>query len=385
MLDINLFREEKGKDPEIIRESQRRRFASVDLVDEVINLDKEWRQRQFEVEGLRSEFNKLNKQVAKLKISGGDASEVIQQAEKNKQDAADKEKEVGDAYAKLKEKLVKVGNLVPDSVPVSNDEADNPVIKDCGEKPVFAPGQKVLNHVDLVEKTFIANNKRGAKIAGGRGYFLRGDGVLLNQALISFGLAHLRKRGYTALQPPFIMRKEVMAKSAQLSEFDEQLYKVTGKGKDKDVTGEGDGKYLIATAEQPLCAYHMDEWIPTPELPIKYAGYSTCFRTEAGSHGRDQLGLFRVHQFEKIEQFCVTSPDENKSWEMLEEMMKNSEEFYQASNEETKYVHMLNSTLTATERTICCILENYQREDRVEVPQVLLPFMDGVTYLPFRT
>ncbi|KAG2278589.1 hypothetical protein Bca52824_061144 [Brassica carinata] len=440
MLDINLFREEKGKDPEIIRESQRRRFASVDLVDEVINLDKEWRQRQFEVEGLRSEFNKLNKQVAKLKISGGDASEVIQQAEKNKQDAADKEKEVGDAYAKLKEKLVKVGNLVPDSVPVSNDEADNPVIKDCGEKPVFAPGQKVLNHVDLVEKTFIANNKRGAKIAGGRGYFLRGDGVLLNQALISFGLAHLRKRGYTALQPPFIMRKEVMAKSAQLSEFDEQLYKVF-----EHVTGEGDGKYLIATAEQPLCAYHMDEWIPTPELPIKYAGYSTCFRTEAGSHGRDQLGLFRVHQFEKIEQFCVTSPDENKSWEMLEEMMKNSEEFYQAlklpyrvveivsgalndaaakkydlegwfpasgtyrelvscsnctdyqarrleirygrkkSNEETKYVHMLNSTLTATERTICCILENYQREDRVEVPQVLLPFMDGVTYLPFRT
>ncbi|KAF3504153.1 hypothetical protein F2Q69_00039778 [Brassica cretica] len=416
MLDINLFREEKGKDPEIIRESQRRRFASVDLVDEVINLDKEWRQRQFEVEGLRSEFNKLNKQVAKLKISGGDASEVIQQAEKNKQDAADKEK-----------------------------EADNPVIKDCGEKPVFAPGQKVLNHVDLVEKTFIANNKRGAKIAGGRGYFLRGDGVLLNQALINFGLAHLRKRGYTALQPPFIMRKEVMAKSAQLSEFDEQLYKVTGKGKDKDVTGEGDGKYLIATAEQPLCAYHMDEWIPTTELPIKYAGYSTCFRTEAGSHGRDQLGLFRVHQFEKIEQFCITSPDENKSWEMLEEMMKNSEEFYQAlklpyrvveivsgalndaaakkydlegwfpasgtyrelvscsnctdyqarrleirygrkkSNEETKYVHMLNSTLTATERTICCILENYQREDRVEVPQVLLPFMDGVTYLPFRT
>ncbi|KAH0856195.1 hypothetical protein HID58_084456 [Brassica napus] len=423
MLDINLFREEKGNDPEIIRESQRRRFASVDLVDEVINLDKEWRQRQFEVEGLRSEFNKLNKQVAKLKISGGDASEVIQQAEKNKQDAADKEKEVVE-----------------------------------GEKPVFAPGQKVLNHVDLVEKTFIANNKRGAKIAGGRGYFLRGDGVLLNQALINFGLKFLKDRdlGYTALQPPFFMRKEVMAKCAQLKEFDEELYKVTGKGKDKDITGEGDGKdynkatgekddkYLIATAEQPLCAYHMDEWIPTTELPIRYAGYSTCFRTEAGSHGRDQLGLFRVHQFEKIEQFCLTSPDENKSWEMLEEMMKNSEEFYQAlklpyrvveivsgalndaaakkydlegwfpasgtyrelvscsnctdyqarrleirygqkkSNEQAKYVHMLNSTLTATERTICCILENYQREDGVEVPEALLPFMDGVKFLPFK-
>ncbi|CAG7860064.1 unnamed protein product [Brassica rapa] len=445
MLDINLFREEKGNDPEIIRESQRRRFADVGLVDEVINLDKEWRQRQFEVDGLRTEFNKLNKQVAKLKISGADASEVIQQAEKNKQDAADKEKEVGDAYAKLKEKLVKVGNLVPDSVPVSNDEADNPVVKVWGEKPVFAPGQKVMNHVDLVEKTFIADNRRGAEIAGGRGYFLRGHGVLLNQALINFGLQFLRKRKFTPFQPPFLMRKDVMAKSAQLSEFDEQLYKVTGKGKDKDVTGEGDGKYLIATAEQPLCAYHMDEWIPLKEVPIRYAGYSTCFRTEAGSHGRDQLGLFRVHQFEKIEQFCITSPNENDSWEMLEDMMKNSEEFYKElnlpyrvveivsgalndaaakkydlegwfpasgtyrelvscsnctdyqarrleirygqkkSNEETKYVHMLNSTLTATERTICCILENYQRENGVEVPEVLKPFMDGVTYLPFNS
>ncbi|KAJ0253124.1 hypothetical protein HA466_0122030 [Hirschfeldia incana] len=459
MLDINLFREEKGNDPEIIRESQRRRFASVDLVDEIINLDKEWRQRQFEVDALRTEFNKLNKQVAKLKISGGDASEVIQQAEKKKQDAADKEKEVGDAFDELKEKLKKVGNLVPDSVPVSNNEADNPVVKVWGKKPVFAPGQKVMNHVDLVEKTFIADTKRGAKIAGGRGYFLRGDGVLLNQALINFGIDFLKKREFTALQPPFFMSKDVMAKSAQLEEFDRELYKVTGKGKDKDVTGEDlnqatgkrddedlhkDYKYLIATAEQPLCAYHMDEWIPPSELPIKYAGNSTCFRTEAGSHGRDQLGIFRVHQFEKIEQFCITSPNENKSWEMLEEMMNNSADFYQElklpyrvveivsgalndaaakkydlegwfpasgtyrelvscsnctdyqarrlntrygqkkSNEHKKqYVHMLNSTLTATERTICCILENYQREDGVEVPKVLQKYMGGVKFVPF--
>ncbi|WZZ12181.1 hypothetical protein YC2023_105270 [Brassica napus] len=170
----------KRRGTEIIRESQRRRLASVDFVDEIIKLDKEWRQRQFEVDALRTEFNKLNKQVAKLKISGGDASELIQQAEKNKQDALKKEKEVGDAYAKLKEDLVKVGNLVPDSVPVNN-----PVIKIWGEKPVFAPGKKVMNHVDLVENTFIADTKRGAEIAGGRGYFLRGHGVLLNHKLLS--------------------------------------------------------------------------------------------------------------------------------------------------------------------------------------------------------
>ncbi|KAH0908595.1 hypothetical protein HID58_031916, partial [Brassica napus] len=169
----NFMQQYKRRGTEIIRESQRRRLASVDFVDEIIKLDKEWRQRQFEVDALRTEFNKLNKQVAKLKISGGDASELIQQAEKNKQDALKKEKEVGDAYAKLKEDLVKVGNLVPDSVPVSNDE------------PVFAPGKKVMNHVDLVENTFIADTKRGAEIAGGRGYFLRGHGVLLNHKLLS--------------------------------------------------------------------------------------------------------------------------------------------------------------------------------------------------------
>ncbi|KAH0843449.1 hypothetical protein HID58_090549 [Brassica napus] len=409
MLDINLFREEKGNNPEIIRESQRRRFASVEVVDEIIRLDKEWRQRQFEVDNFRKEFNKLNKQVAKLKISGADASEVIQQTEKNKRDATEKEAEVREAYAALKAKLETVGNLIHDSVPVDNDEANNAVNDVWGEKLVASPGFKLKNHVDLVELLDIADTKRGAEIAGARGFFLKGDGLLLNQALINFGLTFLKKRGFTGLQPPFFMRKDVMAKCAQLAQFDEELYKVTGEGDDK------------------------------------YAGYSSCFRKEAGSHGRDTLGIFRVHQFEKIEQFCITSPNDNESWKMLDEMMQNSKDFYQElklpyrivtivsgalndaaakkydleawfpssetyrelvscsnctdyqarrleirygqkkSNEQAKqYVHMLNSTLTATERTICCILENYQRENGVEIPEVLQPFMGGETFLPFK-
>ncbi|CAN6876991.1 unnamed protein product [Brassica oleracea] len=435
MLDINLFREEKGNNPEIIRDSQRKRFASVDLVDEIIELDKEWRQRQFEVDNLRKELNKLNKQIAKLKISGADATELIQQTEKNKEDYSTKEKEVGEACDVLKDKLKEVGNLIDDSVPVFEDEKDNPVIDFWGEKRVASPGQKLKNHVDLVELLDIVDTKRGAEIAGGRGFFLKGDGVLLNQALISFGLDFLKNREFTLLQPPFFMRKEVMAKCAQLAQHDEQLYKVTGGG---------DDKYLIATAEQPLCAYHMDEWIDPKELPIKYAGYSTCFRKEAGSHGRDSRGIFRVHQFEKIEQFCITSPNDNASWKMMEEMMENSKKFYQelkipyrvvsivsgALNDaaakkydleawfpssetyrelvscsnctdyqarrldirydqkkernEQQYVHMLNSTLTATERTLCCILENYQREDRVDIPEALQRFMGGRTFLPFK-
>ncbi|CAH9145164.1 unnamed protein product [Cuscuta epithymum] len=435
MLDPNLFREDKGFNPEVIRESQRRRFADPAVVDEVIHLDKEWRERQFELDNLRKEFNKINKEVAKLKIAKQDASELIKSTEENKKLTAKKEEEVQVARAELYTKLESIGNLVHDSVPVSNNEDNNAFIRHWGDKRT-EPGLK--NHVELVKLLGIADLEKGANVAGGRGYYLKDDGVDLNQALISFALRFLKRRGYSRLQTPFFMRQDIMGKCAQLAQFDEELYKVTGEGEDK---------YLIATAEQPLCAYHMDDWIHPSELPLRYAGYSSCFRKEAGSHGRDTLGIFRVHQFEKVEQFCITSPNENDSWDMHEEMLKNSEDFFQQlkipyqvvsivsgalndaaakkydlegwfpasatyrelvscsnctdyqsrkleirygqkkGNEHSakQYVHLLNSTLTATERTLCCILENYQREDGVEVPEVLQPFMDGVTFLPFKS
>ncbi|CAN1219348.1 Serine--tRNA ligase, cytoplasmic [Linum perenne] len=350
MLDINLFREDKGNNPEIIRQSQRFRFANVEIVDEIIKLDKEWRQRQFELDNLRKDFNKINKQVAKLKI------------------------------------------------------ADNKMIRNWGEKRT---GMKFKSHVDLVELLGIADLKK----AGSRGYYLKGDGVLLNQALINYGLAFLRQRKYTPLQTPFFMTKDIMAKCAQLAQFDEELYKVTGEGEDK---------YLIATAEQPLCAYHIDDWIHPTELPIRYVGYSSCFRKEAGSHGRDTLGIFRVHQFEKLEQpkqlnlpyqvIAIVSGALNdaaaKKFD-LEAWFPGSSTYrelvscsnctdYQSrrleirygqkkSNEAAKqYVHLLNSTLTATERTMCCILENYQKEDGVEIPEVLRPYMGGISFMPFQ-
>ncbi|KAH0754180.1 hypothetical protein KY290_024450 [Solanum tuberosum] len=428
MLDINLFR----KNPEIIRESQRRRFGDVTLVDQVIQLDKEWRHRQFELDNLRKDFKKISREVARLKNSGEDASQNIKDTAKNKQQIEKKEAEVQEVRAALYSKMEIIGNLVHDSVPISNDEANNVIVRSWGEKRTE---KSLKNHVDLVKDLGIADIAKGANVAGGRGYYLKGAGVRLNQALINFALDFLEKRGYTPLQTPFFMRKDIMAKCAQLAQFDEELYKVTG---------EGDDKYLIATAEQPLCAYHLDDWIHPSQLPLRYAGYSTCFRKEAGSHGRDTLGIFRVHQFEKVEQVCLTSPNGNDSWDMHEEMIKNSEEFFQqlklpyqivaivsgalndaaakkydlegwypASstyrelvscsnctdyqskkleirfgqkvNEQTKqYVHLLNSTLTATERTMCCILENYQTEDGVEIPEVLQPYMGGKTFMPFQ-
>lgn len=237
----------------------------------------------------------------------------------------------------------------------------------------------------------------------------------MNQALINYGLQFLAEKGYTPLQCPQFMLKDLMGKTAQLDAFDDELYKVVDGDSQND-------KYLIATSEQPISAFHSDEWLQAKELPIQYAGYSSCYRREAGAHGRDAWGIFRVHQFEKIEQFCLTDPE--KSWDMFETMFTNSEEFYkslglpyrvvaivsgalnnaaskkydleawfpfqgeykelvscsnctdyqsrgleirfgtkQQTDTKKKYVHALNSTLCATERALCCILENYQTEE----------------------
>ncbi|KAG0620060.1 hypothetical protein M758_4G186000 [Ceratodon purpureus] len=329
MLDILLFREERGNDPERIRESQRRRHKSVELVDEVIRLDKEWRQRQYETDNIRKEVNKVQDGIKKKKMAKEDPAELLAEKGRLEEAKAAKEKEAADCKAAMEASLRLVGNLVHDSVPVSDNEDNNLVVRTFGTRREEAG---LLNHVDLVDRLGIVELEAGTDVAGGRGYFLKQYGVMLNQALINFGLQFLVKRGYTLLQTPFFMRQEVMAECAQLAQFDEELYKVTG---------EGDDKYLIATAEQPLCALHRGSWMDPKTLPIKYAGYSTCFRKEAGSHGRDTLGIFRVHQFEKVEQFCITSPNDEDSWEVLEEMMKNSEEFYQQVLMFTKFTRLV--------------------------------------------
>ncbi|KAL6553562.1 hypothetical protein OROGR_007404 [Orobanche gracilis] len=426
MLDINLFREEKGNNPEIIRESQRRRFASVGIVDEIIHLDKEWRQGQFELEQLRKDFNRINREVAKLRTSGEDASSMIRNSEEIKDSTAKKALQVDELHSTLLSKLELVGNLVHDSVPVSNAEVNNVVVRAWGEKRT-EPNLK--NHVELVELLEIVDLKKGEMIGGKGGVFLKDDGIDLNQALINFGLDFLEERGFQLRQPPMFMTNYIMGKRAQ---FDKELYKVTG---------DGDDKYLIAAAEQPLCAYHIDDWIHPTKLPLRYVGYSTCFRKGASC---DTLGIFNANQFQEVVQLCITGPNGNDSWDMHEEMIKNSEEFFQMlklpyrivpivsgavngaasktydleawfpasntyrelvscsnctdyqsrkleirfgqkSHQQTKqYCHLLNSALTDTHRTMCCILENYQREGGVEVPEVLQPYMDGIEFIPFQ-
>jgi seryl-tRNA synthetase len=314
------------------------------------------------------------------------------------------------------------GNLVHESVPVSKDEKDNIVVREWGNPAESA----TYHHSEILQKLGMYNTEKGRKITGHRGYYLTGDGVYLNQALIQYGLSFLHQKDYTPLQTPFMMTAKSMRKTAQLSEFNELLYSVEGDSSTKK-------KYLIATSEQPISCYHEGEWINKKRLPLRYSGYSTCFRKEAGSHGKDLRGLFRVHQFEKVEQFCICAPD--KSWEMHEEMLKSSEEFLQALNipyrvvcivsgelnnaaakkydiegwfpntqeyrelvscsnctdyqsrkllvryghkekgKKAEFVHMLNCTLCATERLMCCIAENCQTETGIDIPEVLWKYM----------
>lgn len=182
-------------------------------------------------------------------------------------------------------------------VPISKDEVHNVVYSKWGKPSDLVVDGKSLGHLhhhEIMQCLDMVEFERGQKISGHRGYFLKGVGVLLNQALINYGLTFLSSKEYTPLQPPFFMKSSLMTETCQLSDFEENLYKVVGQSAD-------DPMYLVATSEQPISAMHRGEWIDAADLPIRYAGVSSCFRKEAGAHGKDVWGIFRVHQFEKVE------------------------------------------------------------------------------------
>jgi len=454
-LDIGLLR----RDAKLVEQSQIERYKDPKIVQRVLALDQEWKQAISKLDLLRKESRKVSVSVGdimknarkeKRKPNAEELSTVnALKARKKEMDEEQhtvtiKERELKDARDRL---LSTIGNIVHSSgegniVPISdNEEKDNRVIKSVGALR-RNPNQTLRHHHELLWMIGGYEPDRGVNVCGHRGYFLTGPAVLLNMALQNYGVQFLMKKKYSPVYPPFFMEKSQMAKTAQLEDFDEALYHVTGENGDSE-------KYLIATSEQPISCMHEKEWLQPSELPIKYAGISTCFRKEAGSHGRDAWGIFRVHQFDKVEQFVYCAPSE--SWAFHEEMLQTSEAFYtslglpyrvvsivsghlnnaaaakydlegwfptleryrelvSASNctdyqsiametrfghtgkgkkRETReaaqkeYVHMLNATLVATTRTICAILENHQTDDGVVVPEVLRPYMGGMDFMPF--
>lgn len=460
-LDLHLLRTPEGI--ALVKESQRRRSSdsfdramlcrdetepalkcrnsNVDLVDEVAAMDTQWRKLRHDRDLLKKEYNSIDKEIGKIKKlarNGGEDTSAVLIAKAQQLDSEIKQKDQEETRLKttLDTKFLSIANLVHEDVPVNTNEDFNKVVTEWG---VCSTPAEALNHHDLLLRIDGYISQKGADIAGHRGYFLKGVGVRLNQALINYSIDFLAKKGFTEVQPPYFMNHDVMAKTAQLSDFSEQLYSID------DISPPGatgptpsNVKYLIATSEQPISALHMDEYLSATDLPKKYTGYSTNFRKEAGGHGRDVRGIFRVHQFEKIEQFAICQPE--KSWEMHEALIKNAEEFYQSLNipyrvvsivsgalndaaskkydlegwfpseqryrelvscsnctdyqsrrlniryrggETAQFVHMLNSTLCATSRTICAILENYQCESGIRVPAVLQPYMGGKEIIPF--
>ncbi|KAF2405270.1 seryl-tRNA synthetase [Trichodelitschia bisporula] len=431
MIEIQDFIVERGGNPEKIRESQRRRGAPVEIVDQIIEMFEDHRRTQYAATQIGSKINEIQKQIGQKKKAKQDADDLL----KEKEELTNQKKAQEDvAHEKLKllhSKAKTVGNYVHDSVPFSLTEDDNAVIRKWVPEGVTVEKKDCLSHHEVLHRLGGYDSERGVKVVGHRGYCLTGMGLFLNLALVNYGLEFLYNKGYQPNAPPYMMLRDQMAKTAQLEQFDEELYKVTED--DNDPTSD---KYLIATSEQPLSALHSDEWLQVADLPVKYAGYSTCFRKEAGSHGKDAWGIFRIHQFEKIEQFLLTHPE--KSWEAFEDMINVSEEFYKSlglpyrvvaivsgalnnaaakkydleawfpfqgeykelvscsnctdyqtreleirfgikkqTSARKEYVHALNSTLTATERCLCCIMENYQTPDGMIVPEVLRKYIPG--------
>ncbi len=421
MLDIELYR----NDLEKIIESEVKRFKDPSNARKVLEYDEKWREVLQTLQDLRKQRNDLSIQIGTFKKSGDN-----KKAEK----ARFKSKEIKDRIDKLEKKKVEffdqrenyryiVGNILHDSVPIGETEEDNEIVITVGKLPKF--DFKPLSHVNLITKIDGADTKKASEIAGSRFYFLKGDLVSLNLALIKFALDKLINKDYIPMWPPFFIKYEVIKAAAELADFEEQLYKI----QDEDL-------FMIATAEQTLAAYHYDEIIDPERLPLKYAGVSSCFRREAGSHGKDTLGIFRVHQFEKVEQFIFCKPEH--SWKLYEELIENVKEIFQdlkipyrivniasgelndnaakkydleawfpasetyrelvscsnctdyqarklkirmgkvGSQQAKEILHTLNSTAIATARTICCILENFQNKDHsVSIPEVLQKDMNG--------
>ncbi len=419
MLDIRLIRET----PDIVRQDldKRRDEEKMKLLEEIIAWDKEWRAILEQLNADRHRRNVVSKEISELKKRGEDASALVKEAQELPERIKDQEERENELKKKINHGLMRLPNILHETVPVGKDDSDNVEERRWGEIREF--DFDLTSHAELMENLGIADFERAGKIAGSGFVYMMGDLVILDQALINFALDYLTKQGYVPVEPPFMMRRRAYEGVTDLADFEDVMYKV-----------EDEDEYLIATSEHPIGAMYMDEIIDEDILPLKYVGLSTNFRREVGAHGLDTKGLFRMHQFNKVEQFIFCKPED--SWHYHEELIGNAEALFQMlklpyrivndctgdigtvaakkydleawSPRQKKYVevvscsnctdyqarrlnircgkvggekrilHTLNSTAVATSRTLVAILENYQNADgTVTIPEVLRPYMNN--------
>lgn len=419
MLDIRFIRD----NIDLIRDNltRRRDDEKMKQFDHLLMLDEKVRALKKDIQELRTQRNRLSREIGELKKSGKDDSEIVKRVNGVNEKIKTTESETNEIEQELKRIQMSIPNILHESVPYGADEENNEVVKEWGGRPEFDFDFK--SHVDLLETLDVGDIPRAARLAGSRFYYLKNELVLLDIAMQQMALEMLLKQEYSPIYPPFMMRREVYEGVTDLADFENVMYKI-----------EGEDLYLIATSEHPMAGMYMGEIFEPTDLPLKLAGVSTCFRKEAGSHGKDTKGIFRVHQFNKVEQFVFSLPEE--SWKIHEELIKNEEDFVQAlklpyrvvnvctgdigivaakkldlefwfpgqqkyreggscsnctayqatrlnikyrvkkGGTEKAYLHTLNSTMMANPRTMVAIIENYQKEDgSVEIPKALQKYL----------
>jgi len=425
-MDIKLVRE----NPQAIVESLRKRGASdkVPLVEEAAKADSDWRRFKTEVDRLRHRQNELTGEVAALKKKGVPIDDKLAEVKDIPKKIRDLGAKADECNARLTKILMGLPNILHETVPAGKDESENVTIRTWGKKPDF--GFPAKDHIDILTELGMVDMERGAKVAGARFFFMKGDAVKLEHAIMQYALDFLRARGFTAVEPPFMLNRAAYEGVVNLEDFGPVIYKI-----------DGEDLNLIATSEHPLVSMHMDEIIEGSRLPIRYCGFSPCFRVEAGAHGKDTKGIFRVHQFYKVEQVAFCKPED--SWKIHEELIANAESVYQAlgipyrvialcsgdtgfmsaktydleawlpgqgkyremasasnitdfqsrrlkvryrekQSDPTVLVHTLNSTAVVT-RTLVALVENFQQKDgTVKIPKALAPYMGGIDTLKRR-
>jgi len=419
MLDIKLIRE----NPELVKNNLEKRGnpETTQMLEDLIAVDKEWRFNLTKLNEMRHRRKQVTIEIAKLKKAGKEADGEVERAQDIDEEITLIEKQVTQQEQKTHDYLMQLPNLLDESVPFGKDSNDNVQVKTWGTIPKF--NFPIKNHIDLALELDQIDMERAGKISGARFFYLKNQVAQLDMALMSFAIEELTKKGYTPTIPPYLMKREAYEGVTALGDFADVLYKV-----------ENEDLYLIATSEHPMAAMYMNEVLKEQDMPLKLAGISTCFRKEAGAHGKDTRGIFRTHQFNKIEQFIFCKPED--STKLHEELLQNAEELlqklelpyrvvnvctgdigtvaakkydieawmpaqngyrevvscsnctdYQGRRLGIRYrekegappkgfVHTLNSTAVATGRTIVAILENNQQADgTINIPSALKKYM----------
>jgi seryl-tRNA synthetase len=417
MLDMAFIR----SNPQVIKDGITKKRMSVDI-DELLATDEELRKLRAEVEQLRADRNRISKEIPKL--PGTDKDDAVARVKSLKDDLGLKEPKLKETEERFEQLMLMVPSPPLPEVPEGDSDDDNVEVRKFLEPTKFDFEPK--DHLDLATALDIVDTKRAAKVAGARMYYLKNEGAMLEFALFQFGLQHLISKGFQPMIVPQLVRREAMVGTGFFPLGEEDTFFI-----------EKDGLYLVGTSEVSLVSYHMDEILNEKDLPKRYCGYSSCFRREAGSYGRDTRGFYRLHQFNKVEQvtICMNDPDVSKEEHRL--LLSNAEEIMQAlelphrvalacgaeigqgqvikheietwmpsrgkysethscsslhefqarrlmirwrgKDGKTQYCHTLNNTALASPRILIPILENFQNEDgSVTVPAVLRPFMNGM-------